>query len=297
MTRTLHLIQPRRAAKSAAVFDKIAVIGLGAVGGSVALAAREAWPEALVIGVDENDVLEQAMLRHAVDVASHDLAILGDAGLVVLARSETANLELLRELPDHVRGPAVVTDTGTTQQAICTAARSLPRRLTFVAGHPVVGVLEGGIESARPDLFDGRRWILTPPDPQNDEAFDRLWAVAAGLGAAPVSMTAADHDRLFGLLLHLPGVTLAGLLGVVARNVPADDLQFLAPLLADVERLAPGAPERWQAVCRTNAQDLRAAVGELIGLLQECQAHLDDDRWLRQFFEHARALRQKAFLP
>lgn len=297
MTRTLHLIQPRRAAQSAAIFDKIAVVGLGAVGGSIALAARETWPEALVIGVDENDVLEQAMLRHAVDVASHDLAILADAGLVVLARSETDNLELLRALPRHLAGPAVVTDTGTTKLAICAAARSLPHRLTFVAGHPVVGALDGGLASARPDLFDGCRWMLTPPDPPNDEAFDRLWAVASGLGASPVSITAADHDRLFGLLLHLPGVALAGLLGVVARNVSADDLQWPGPLLADIERLVPGPSERWQAICRTNAPELRAAVEELIGLLQACQAHLDDEGWLRQFFERARVLRQTAILP
>lgn len=297
MSRSLHLIQPRRAAQSAAIFDKIAVIGLGAVGGSVALAARETWPEALVIGVDDNDILEQAMLRHAVDVASHDLAILGDAGLVVLARSETVNLELLRALPDHLAGPAVVTDTGTTKQAICAAAQSLPRRLTFVAGHPVVGALDGGLTSARPDLFDGCRWVLTPPDPPNDEAFDRLWAIASGLGASPVSMTAADHDRLFGLLLHLPGLALAGLLSIVAGNVAADDLKWPGPLLAEVERLVPGPPERWQAICRTNAQELRTAVDALIGLLRDCQAHLDDEGWLRQFFEHAAALRQTASLP
>ena len=290
----MHLIQPRQAAQSAAIFDKVAVIGLGAVGGSVALAARETWPEALVVGVDENDVLEQAMLRHAVDVASHDLAILGDAGLVVLARSETDNLELLRELPRHLDGPAVVTDTGSTKHAICEAARSLPRRLTFVAGHPLVGCVEGGFESARSDLFDGCQWILTPPDPPNEAAFDRLWAVATGLGATPVSMTAADHDRLFSVLLHLPGVALAGLLGAVARHVAADGLQFVEPPLADLARLAPGPPERWQAICRTNTQELGVAVDALIRILRECRLNLGDEAWLTQFFEQGQALRHKA---
>ncbi|MBE3134023.1 MAG: prephenate dehydrogenase/arogenate dehydrogenase family protein [Acidobacteria bacterium] len=294
MSRTLHLIQPRRAAHSAAIFDKIAVVGLGVVGGSVALAAREAWPQALVIGVDGNEVLEQAMLRHAVDVASHDLTILGDAGLVILARSEAENLESLRELPRHLEGPAVITDTGCTKRAIDEAAKGLPRRLTFVGGHPLVEPREGGIESARSDLFAGRHWILTPPDPPNEPAFDRLWAVATALGAIPGSMAAADHDRLFALLSHLPGVTLAGLLATVSRSVGVDDLQFVESPLSDLVRLAPQPAGRWRGVCRTNTQELGDALDTLIGILQECRAHLADDAWLERFFEAALALRHKA---
>ena len=294
MPRTLHLIQPRRAAQSAAIFDKIAVVGLGVVGGSLALAARETWPQALVIGVDGNDVLEKAMLRHAVDVASHDLHILGDAGLVFLAGSEAENLETLGELPRYLEGPAVVTDTGCTKRAIAESARTLPRRLTFVGGHPLVELREGGIDAARSDLFDGRHWILTPPDPPNEGAFDHLWAVAQALGAMPASMSASDHDRVFALLSHLPGVTLAGLLGTVVRGVAPDDLRFMEPPLADLLRLAPGPADRWRAVCRTNTEEVGAALDALIEVLRECRKHLADDAWLERFFETAQGLRQKA---
>src|SRR5437879_6377175 len=94
------------------------------------------WPAGLVIGVDRKDVLERAMVRHAIDVAADDPVVLAEADLVILAAPIQQNLELLRELPNHVGGSAVVTDTGSTKREIVEAARSLPDRLTFIGGHP-----------------------------------------------------------------------------------------------------------------------------------------------------------------
>jgi prephenate dehydrogenase len=271
MTRTLHLIQPRRAAESEAVVDKIAVIGLGCVGGSIALAAREAWPSVLVIGVDEHEVLEKAMLRHAVDVASHDLTIVGDAGLVVLARDEEQNIEILPELPRYLEGAAIVTDTGGTKASIIEKARELPKHLTFIGGHPVIEPREGGIDAARPDLLAGCPWVLVPPDPPHDEAFDRLWAVVSGLGADPASMSAVDHDRLAAVLAHLPMLAVAAALESIGRSVAADDLRYMDLSVAGLSRLAPASPERWRAIARTNAAPLGAALDDVITTPRTCE--------------------------
>src|SRR3954449_11157637 len=201
----LPVIQPGRPLPSTgapAVFHKIGIVGLGLIGGSIALASRQLWPKALVIGVDNKDVLETAMRLHAIDVAAEDMIVLAEADVVILAAPVKTNIALLAELDENVRQPAVVTDTGSTKRDIASAAGSLPPRFTFVGGHPLAGAAQGGLEHARPDLFQGRPWLLTPttarsddralppqvgglsvPEPGQRDPIDRLTAFVRALGA------------------------------------------------------------------------------------------------------------------
>src|SRR5437870_4384168 len=127
----LKVIQPgRRSEGQPPVFEKIGIVGLGLIGGSIALAARDVWPSSLVIGVDGKDVLEEAMRRHAIDVAADDLIVLAEADLVVLAAPVRENISLLADLDENVRQPAIVTDTGGTKRIMVDAARALPPRFT-----------------------------------------------------------------------------------------------------------------------------------------------------------------------
>src|SRR6059058_2973639 len=129
MTKSLPLIQPGRPLPSTGappVFEKIGIIGLGLIGGSIALASRQLWPKALVIGVDNKDVLETAMRLHAIDVAADDPVVLAEVDLVILAAPVKQNIALLAELDEHVRQPDVVTDTGSTKRWVIDAARRLP---------------------------------------------------------------------------------------------------------------------------------------------------------------------------
>src|SRR5438046_3050022 len=163
MAKDLPVIQPGRPREAEPpIFDKIGIVGLGLIGGSIALKTRELWPTSLVIAVDNKDVLETAMRLHAIDVAADDLIVLAEADLVVLAAPVKQNIALLSELDEHVRQPAVVTDTGSTKRDIVSVAASLPPRFTFIGGHPLAGAAHGGLDHARPDLFAGRPWLLTP---------------------------------------------------------------------------------------------------------------------------------------
>jgi prephenate dehydrogenase len=171
MAKELPVIQPgRKPAGQKPIFEKIGIVGLGLIGGSIALKARELWPTSLVIAVDNKDVLEAAMRLHAIDVAADDLIVLAEADLVVLAAPVKQNIALLGELDEHVRQPAVVTDTGSTKRDIMAAAAALPPRFTFVGGHPLAGAAHGGLDHARPDLFAGRPWLLTPVARSEDRA-------------------------------------------------------------------------------------------------------------------------------
>src|SRR5262249_20354891 len=127
-------LEPRQAQPP--IFGKIGIVGLGLIGGSLALAAREIWPARLVISVGHKDVVDAAMRLPAIDVAADDLVVLAEADLVVLAAPVKQNIALLDELDEHVRTPAIVTDTGSTKRDVVAAAGRLPPRLTFVGGHP-----------------------------------------------------------------------------------------------------------------------------------------------------------------
>src|SRR5436305_2981005 len=111
MPKDLPVIQPRDARQGQpAVFDRIGIVGLGLIGGSIALASRQLWPSALVIGVDNKDVLETAMRLHAIDVAADDMIVLAECDIVVLAAPVKQNVSLLEQLDENVRTPAVITD-------------------------------------------------------------------------------------------------------------------------------------------------------------------------------------------
>src|SRR5262245_19795752 len=261
----LPVIQPTTRPKGQPpIFEKIGIVGLGLIGGSIALAARELWPTSLVIAVDNKDVLETAMRLHAIDVAADDPIVLAEADIVVLAAPARQNIALLDMLDENVRQPAIVTDTSSTKREIVAAARSLPPRFTFVGGHPLAGAARGGLEHARPDLFRGRPWFLTPTGDASGVAVEKLSAFVRALGAEPRVMEVAAHDRLLAFLSHLPQLTASALMQVVGEAIGADGLAFAGRGLGDTTRLASSPADIWRDIASTNADEIGPALDALI---------------------------------
>ena len=291
----LPVIQPVRPAKPSGeppIFHKIGIVGLGLIGGSVALAAREIWPTSLVIGVDSKDVLETAMRLHAIDVAADDPVVLAEVDLVILAAPVRTNIELLKELDDHVHQPAVVTDTGSTKRAVVEAARALPPKFTFIGGHPLGGGAKGGLENARPDLFKGRPWLLTPSGDGGGEAFEKLTAFVTALGAVPRSLDPVAHDRLLAFLSHLPQLTASALMQVVGDAVGQEGLALAGRGLADTTRLASSPAEIWRDIAATNADEIGPALDVLIAMLQDLRRDLPTGDRLADVFSSAAVWRR-----
>jgi prephenate dehydrogenase len=328
MAKELPVIQPgQKPAGHTPIFEKIGIVGLGLIGGSIALKARELWPASLVIAVDNKDVLETAMRLHAIDVAADDLIVLAEADLIVLAAPVKQNIALLAELDDHVPQPAVVTDTGSTKRDIVSAAASLPPRFTFIGGHPLAGAAHGGLDHARPDLFAGRPWLLTREarpegralrtdastddragddragDDRNGEddrrgrplgrpddasdAMDKLSAFVRALGAEPRVISADAHDRMLAFLSHLPQLTASALMQVVGDAVGHDGLSLAGRGLADTTRLASSPADIWRDIAATNADEIGPALDALIGVLQDLRKDLKGGDELADVFEHA----------
>ena len=294
----LPVIQPgelNRRPPQTPIFQKVGIVGLGLIGGSIALAARQIWPASLVIGVDNKDVLETAMRLHAIDVAADDPYILAEADLVILAAPVRQNIELLRDLDDNVTQPAVITDVGSTKRAIVEAARALPAKFTFIGGHPLGGAAQGGLEFARPDLFHGRPWLLTPSESVSrrsdgktgGDAMEKLLAFVTALGAEPRVLDVATHDRLLAFLSHLPQLTVSALMNVVGNAVGAEGLGLSGKGLADTTRLASSPPEIWRDIAATNADEIGPALDALIAVLQDLRRDLPKGDRLHDVFADA----------
>jgi prephenate dehydrogenase len=290
--KQLPVLQPGAAKGQPPIFERVGIVGLGLIGGSIALAARELWPKGLVIGVDRKDVLERAMVLHAIDVAADDPIVLAEADLVILAAPIQQNLEILRGLADNVEAEAVVTDTGSTKRAMVDAAKALPDRLTFIGGHPLGGAARGGIDHARPDLFKGRPWLFTPASDRHAQQLEKLESFVVGLGAIPKTLSPADHDRLLAFISHLPQLTVSALMHVVGEAAGREGLSLSGRGLQDTTRLASSPPDIWKEVCATNADEIGASLDALIALLQDLRTDLQRGESIEKVFASANVWRE-----
>jgi prephenate dehydrogenase len=268
-------------------FPTIGIVGVGLIGGSIALAVRERWPSTHVVGVDRPPVLARALGRDAIDRAAAHVAELGPVDLIILAAPVRQNLRLLGDLSRLALGSTLVTDVGGTKHDIVQAARTVGMRSVFVGGHPISGAEQGGFAFARPDLFTGRPWILTPDEHAPPAVMAQLNELARGVGAKPVTMEAGAHDRAMAFVSHLPQLAASALMDVVGQAVQADGLRLAGRGLLDTTRLASSPASVWRDICGTNAEAVGDALDALIAHLVDLRADLPRGEGLEQIFDSA----------
>ena len=256
-------------------FERIAIVGFGLIGASIALAARERWPSVRLIAIDRQDIVAAATRTRAADGGGDGLGLAADADLVILAAPVRENIRIVSELPAHVPGHAVVTDVGSTKRQMTDAAGVLPARLPFIGGHPLAGAAAGGLEAARPDLFAGRPWVLTPTGDQS-AALEKLSTFVAALGARVHRMTPNAHDSVAAYVSHLPQIAASALMHLVGERAGAEGLALAGRGLSDTTRLASSPPTIWRDIAATNPDNIDRAIDELIDLLRRLKAGKPD---------------------
>jgi prephenate dehydrogenase len=249
-------------------FTRIAIVGLGLIGGSFALAVKRRWPSIAITAVDRARVIRIALDTRIIDEGGEDLRAVAGADLVMLAAPVLQNVTALETLPGHIsRG--LVTDTGSTKRVMMAAAAALPAGLEFVGGHPLAGAAAGGVEAARPDLFDDRPWLLTPGPGSSEAAQTTLSEFVRELRAVPQLIDADQHDRLLAYLSHLPQLAVSALMHVVGDHAGPNGLVLAGRGLRDTTRLASSPASPWRDIVETNADNIRCAIDDLIAALQE----------------------------
>ena len=246
---------------------RIAVLGVGLIGGSIGLAAR-ARLAAEVAGFDPDEVLlDRAAELGAID-SGHDTvagAVEG-AELVFCAAPVTALPGLAAKALDAVGDDCAVTDVGSVKRDVIAALGSDSR---FIGGHPLAGAETSGVENARADLFEGARWYLTPTPKTGGLLYDRVQRAISEIGARPQAIEAETHDRLMASVSHLPHVVANVLVTQAARALDeeAEHLPEVGPSFRDATRVAGANPAIWGDILAGNreavASEIDAAVERL----------------------------------
>ena len=250
-------------------FEKIAIVGVGLVGGSIAQAAARKWPSLEIVPIEAGD----------------DLARAAGAGLVVLAAPVRTNISILRELRRYVAAGTVITDVGSTKREIVAAAEALSLE-SFTGGHPMAGAERGGVAHARPDLFAGRPWILTPTI-STGSGIERIETFIHGIGGLPHIMSPELHDRFVGAVSHLPQLTVSALMHVVGTLAGDAGLELAGSGLLHSTRLASSPPDIWKDIAATNQDNLRESLDTLIAALSSMRDSLDSGEAIEAVFTSA----------
>jgi len=250
---------------------RVALLGVGLIGGSVGMAARRRLG-AHVVGCNRTRAaLDTALELGAIDEAVDSVAEIGEADVAIASVSVDALPAAVRELcaalPD-----AVVSDVGSTKQGLVEAVD----RENFIGGHPLAGAESTGVRHAREDLFDGATWYLTPRAETDGVMYERLARFVAAIGGVPTAITPPDHDRLMAAVSHLPHVVANLLVTQAAAALGGDTLPATGPSFRDATRVAGANPALWAQIYRANGAALGGEIDDLVRRLRGVRAQLGD---------------------
>ena len=264
----------------------VAVVGLGLMGSSFALALKEARPEIVIVGSDtDSRTLRKALDRGIVESASGDTSVVDMAEVVVIGAPIRAMRDVFAQLAGRTKGK-VVTDMASTKAGVMEWAAAAG--IDLVGGHPMCGKEQSGIDAADASVFKAAPWVLTRADPVLED-------LIVAVGAQPIVMDAKTHDRLVAGVSHAAFLLSVGyVLALSRRSDWAEASRLAAGGFRDMSRLAAGDPELYAGVTRTNRANLIEQLDAVAAELARLRRHLEaDDARLVELFEEAHAVRER----
>ena len=280
------------------MFNRVAIVGLGLIGGSIGLALHKAKAAQQVAGYDlARGISDRARKIGAIDQPYVALAdVVKGAELIVLATPVGAMRVLLQQIAVSATPGVVVTDVASTKaQVISWAEEYLPQEIAFVGGHPMAGKEVSGVEAADASLFQNRVYCLTPTVRTRPEAVNKVATFIEALGARPRFLEPAEHDGQVALVSHLPFVSAVALMEAAAESASWSDAALLASNgFRDMTRLAAGNPEMYRDICLTNSEALTRALDGYIRTLSILRERISiHDSELNEPFARAQQQRLK----
>lgn len=279
------------------LYNKLAIIGVGLIGGSAALALRQAGQTGRIVGVGRDDEsLQQAVDLGVIDQAASLEDAVRDADLILLATPVGQFPALMQRMDGVIAPHTVITDAGSTKRDVVEAARQhLTARLSrFVPAHPIAGAEKSGVTAARAELFIGKNVVLTPLVETDNDATQKTSAFWQACGARLAEMTVETHDRIFAAVSHLPHLLAFALVDDIARRPNAEQIfGFAAGGFRDFSRIASSSPEMWRDISLANRDALLAEVDAFqaeLALVRKLLAE-SDGRALEALFHNARTAR------
>ena len=271
---------------------KLAIIGTGLIGGSLAIALKNNGFVSEVIGVDANpDHAQEALSIGFIDRVEPLEKACVDADLVVLAIPVNAICKVLPKVLDHIGQNTVVADMGSTKAAICKTVDEHPRRSNFVATHPIAGTENTGPSAAIPDLYRNKLTIICEAEKSSDAALDTIKKMYDALSMRIIQMGPDAHDLHIAYVSHLSHIS-SFTLGLTVLKIEKDEksiFNMAGSGFASTVRLAKSSPEMWAPIFDQNADNVSKALGAYIDNLIEFKKLIDDHQQ-----EQTKKLMQKA---
>ena len=279
--------------------SKVAIIGIGLIGTSIALAARHHKSESRIALYDRDEAVRKTAqdLNIGDEICADSAACVADADLVILAVPVGAMKAVMNEIKDYLKQGAIITDTGSTKRSVIRDIGPLiPNTCYLVAGHPLAGTEFSGPEAGFPSLFDGRYWLIIPGEaPQ--EKVSQLEQFLNALGAMTEQMGADYHDRILALTSHLPHLiayTIVGTATDLEQDLKNDVIRFSASGFRDFTRIAASDPVMWRDVFINNDEailEMLQRFNEDLSYLQRAIRWKEGDK-LFELFSQTRDIRR-----
>ncbi len=276
----------------------IAIVGLGLMGGSLALALKEKNAAQKIIGITRTRAtLDAALQRGAIDVASDSLDATRNADIIILAAPVRTIISHLHNLKEIAQDGALILDMGSTKRAIVNAMNQLPERLRAVGGHPMCGKEVAGFDAAEATLYQNKIFVLTPTELSTHDALDVARALAQTIGSRVIELDAERHDEIVAAVSHLPYIVASNLAGTVDDFANDDEMvwHIASSGFRDTSRLAASDMQMMLDILLTNSEnvaDLMRAYSRRFGELADL-IYDQDEKTLREMLERAATKRRE----
>ncbi|HIE53433.1 MAG TPA: prephenate dehydrogenase/arogenate dehydrogenase family protein [Armatimonadetes bacterium] len=281
------------------LFNRVAIIGVGLIGGSFGLALKKRGLCREIVGFARTSrTLQAALARGAIDQTAESAEASAEgADLVYLATPVGAIVSLLERLGPHLSPGTIVSDAGSVKGVIVRRAQTLAwPEAHFLGGHPMAGNEQAGIAAADPDLFAGAAYVLTPTEDTPAEVVARMQALVEGLGSRCYLLSPEVHDRTVAAISHLPHLIAATLMHLAERRAVTGEpaWELAAGSFDSATRVARSNPALWLDICFGNREEVLRAVAEFQEILRDLTEALrtENQAQFEQFFVAAQALRE-----
>lgn len=284
------------------MIKRLAIIGVGLIGGSLALALKKAAYVAEVVGYTQDKASCQQALDLAIidDIADTAAQAVSGADMVVLAVPMGAMAETMAAIAPYITEQMIITDVGSAKAQVVQAAKQhLPTHLDkFVPGHPIAGTEKSGPTAAFAELYQDHRVVLTPISETNEAAHQVVKAMWQAAGADVFDMSVAQHDKVLAATSHLPHILAFNLVNMLAQGDDVEEvLHYAAGGFRDFSRISSGDPVMWRDICLTNSDailsllaDYQTQLSTIEQAIRKQQGHV-----LIDIFQRAKQARDKRF--
>ncbi|MCK4739753.1 MAG: prephenate dehydrogenase/arogenate dehydrogenase family protein [Deltaproteobacteria bacterium] len=293
---------------SAPYFKKVTIIGVGLIGGSLAISLKEKGMVGSVTGVGRSlPNLERAVELGVIDDFTCDATEgVKDADLIFIAVPVTSIAKVVSEASNGFKVGAIITDGGSVKGAVIDAVKKvLPKGVHFVPGHPIAGTEHSGVEAAFLGLYTGKRCILTPTEHTDKDALKQVHRLWEAVGSDVVIMDSVSHDLILAAISHLPHVIAYSLVNTVAESSLQHStdsgieesgkgiLSYSAGGFKDFTRIASSSPDMWTEICALNKDALLRCIDDFEGSIKQIRSLIAEEKFdkLNQIFSKAKKVR------